>query len=322
MISYDDGNSKTRYNKEQHMSNFDGNTLLSDLSNAMADAVEKAAASTVLINGRRRYPASGIAYGSDLLLTASHVIEREDDIPVMLPKGDELTADLLGRDPGSDLAVLRLSKKFTSPAEVAAQEARVGQLVLALGRPTPDGIQASLGVVSALAGPVYTRRGGLLERHIRTDAIPYPGFSGGPLIDSAGKVLGVNTSGLTRGASIAIPSGLAWQIAQSLAEHGSVRRGYLGVRSQPVEIPDHQQEALGRQQTAGLLLMGVEKDSPAAEAGLMVGDILVGFAGEPVVDPDDLFIRLTGEVVGRPTKVEILRAGKLEQVTVTIGERK
>ncbi len=304
------------------MSNSNVSTLLSELSNAMADAVEKAAASTVLINGRRRYPASGIAYGSDLILTASHVIEREDDIPVMLPKGDELTVDLLGRDPGSDLAVLRLSRASTALAEVASQEARVGQLVLALGRPTPDGIQASLGVVSAIAGPVHTRRGGLLERHIRTDAIPYPGFSGGPLIDSDGQVLGVNTSGLTRGASIAIPSGLAWQIAQSLVEHGSVRRGYLGVRSQPVEIPHHQQEALGRQQGMGLLLVGVERDSPAAEAGLMVGDILTGFAGEPVVDPDDLFARLTGEVVGRPTSVEILRAGKLEQVTVTIGERK
>jgi S1-C subfamily serine protease len=303
------------------MSNFDDNNLLSVLSNAMADAVEKASAGTVLINARRRFPASGIVYAPNLILTASHVIEREDDIPVVLPDGGKLTADLLGRDPGSDLAALRLSSKVTSLAESAAQEARVGQLVLALGRPTPDGIQASLGVVSAVAGPVHTRRGGLLERHIRTDAIPYPGFSGGPLIDSAGGVLGVNTSGLTRGASLAIPAGLAWQIAESLVEHGSVRRGYLGVRSQPVEIPQHQQEALSRQQATGLLLVGIEPDSPAAEAGLMVGDILTGFAGGPVADPDELFTRLAGEVVGRPTSVEVLRAGQLEKVTVTIGER-
>ena len=240
---------------------------------------------------------------------------------MILPDGGKLTANLLGRDPGSDLAALRLSSKVTSLAEAAAQEARVGQLVLALGRPTPDGIQASLGVVSAIAGPVQTRRGGLLERHIRTDAIPYPGFSGGPLIDSTGGVLGVNTSGLTRGASLAIPAELAWQIAESLVEHGSVRRGYLGVRSQPVEIPQHQQEALGRQQATGLLLVGIEPDSPAAEAGLLVGDILTGFGGGPVADPDQLFARLAGEVVGQPTLVEVLRAGQLEQVTVTIGER-
>jgi S1-C subfamily serine protease len=296
--------------------------VLSVLSDAMADAVEKAATSTVLVNGRRRYPASGIAYASDLILTASHVLEREDEIPVVLPDGSKQTGDLLGRDPGSDLAVIRLGGAIASVAEPASSEARVGQLVLALGRPTPDGVQASLGVVSAIAGPVHTRRGGLLERHIRTDAIPYPGFSGGPLVDSDGQVLGMNTSGLTRGASLAIPSGLAWQIAESITEHGSVRRGYLGIRSQPVEIPTIQQNALGRQQATGLLLVGVEPDSPAAEAGLMVGDILTGFAGGPVSEPDELFVSLAGEVVGRPTSLEILRAGELQEVTVTIGERK
>lgn len=303
------------------MSNADENNLLTGLSNAMADAVEKAGTGTVMLNARRRFPASGIVYDSDLILTASHVVEREDEIPVILADGSEHNANLLGRDPGSDLAVLRLSSGVNSVANFAGQGARIGQLVLALGRPTPEGIQASLGVISAIAGPAHTRRGGLLERYIRTDAIPYPGFSGGPLIDSAGDVLGVNTSGLTRGASITIPSELALQIAQSLAEHGSVKRGYLGVRSQPVEIPQHQQEIMGRQQDSGLLLVGVEKKSPASEAGLMVGDILVGFAGQPVSDPDELLTLLTGEVVGSPTAVEIVRAGNLQEVTVTIGER-
>ena len=296
--------------------------VLSILSDAMADAVERAASSTVLVNGRRRFPASGIAYAADLILTASHVVEREDEIQVILPDGSEQKGDLLGRDPGSDLAVLRLGGSTPTLAEPVTNEARVGQLVLALGRPTPDGVQASLGVVSAIAGPVHTRRGGLLERHIRTDAIPYPGFSGGPLVDSSGKILGMNTSGLTRGASLAIPSGLTWQIAESLIEHGSVRRGYLGIRSQPVELPQIQQDALGRQQPKGLLLVGVESKSPAAEAGLMVCDILTGFADEPVSEPDELFVSLAGEVVGRPTSLEILRAGELQEVTVTIGERK
>jgi len=144
--------------------------------------------------------------------------------------------------------------------------------VLALGRPTGEGIQASLGVVSAVSGPVHTRHGGLLEGHIRTDAIPYPGFSGGPLVDGSGQVLGMNTSGLTRGSSIAIPMKLGLKVAEALVKHGSVRRGYLGVRSQPVEIPENQQNGLGRQQNSGLLLVGVESDSPAGEAGLMVGD--------------------------------------------------
>jgi len=304
------------------MSDSNGNNLLAALSESMANAVEKAGAATVLVDGRRRMPASGIAFAADLVLTADHVIEREEDIPVGLPDGSQLAARLAGRDPGSDLAVLRLPSAVAAVAETAPQEARIGQLVLALGRPTPEGIQASLGVISAVGGPVRTGRGGLLERYLRTDAIPYPGFSGGPLVDTAGRVVGLNTSGLARGASLAIPAGLAWQIAESLARHGSVRRGYLGVRSQPVAIPAAQQKALGRQQASGLLLVSVEENSPAEAGGLMVGDILTGLAGQPLTDPDELLARLTGEVVGQATPVEVLRGGQPTLITVTIGERK
>lgn len=305
------------------MSLSENNQVLSVLSNAMADAVEKAAAGTVLINARRRFPASGIVYASDLVLTASHVLEREEEIPVILPDGDQVKAALVGRDPGSDVAVIRTESSLPAVVvEPAAQSARIGQLVLALGRPTMEGIQASLGVVSAISGPAHTRRGGVLEGHIRTDAIPYPGFSGGPLVDTGGFILGMNTSGLTRGASLAIPVKLTWQIADSLLKHGSVRRGYLGVRSQPVEIPASQQNGLGHQQTSGLLLVGVEADSPAAEAGLMVGDILTGFAGERVADADDLFARLAGQAVGDQVVLEVLRAGQRVELIATIGERK
>lgn len=304
------------------MSNPNSNNTLTALSDAMADAVETAGKGTVLVNGRRRFPASGIAYAPDLILTANHVLEREEDIPVLLPDGSQISTTLAGRDPGSDLAVLKLAGTLPTVAQAASQEAKVGQLVLALGRPTPEGIQASLGVVSAIGGPVHTRRGGLLECHLRTDAIPYPGFSGGPLIDTAGQVLGMNTSGLTRGASLAVPVSLAWQIAESLARHGSVKRGFLGVRSQPVDIPNPQQESLDRPQETGLLLVGVEQSSPAEAGGLMVGDIIVGFAGAPLSEPDELLTRLTGEVVGKPTPVEILRGGQLQEITVTIGERK
>jgi S1-C subfamily serine protease len=304
------------------MSQNNGNNILSKLSDAMANAVEVAGAGTVMVNGRRRLPASGIAFASDLILTANHVLEREEDIPVILPDGSEFSSLLAGRDPGSDLAVLRLEKSVAALAIPASEEAHVGQIVLALGRPSPNGIQASLGVVSAIGGPVRTGRGGLLERYIRTDAIPYPGFSGGPLVDSSGKVLGMNTSGLSRGASLVVPAGLAWQLAESLAKHGSVRRGYLGVRSQPVEVSAAQQEALGRQQEGGLLLVSVEKRSPAEAGGLMVGDILIGFDGQAVTDPDELFVLLAGEVVDRPIQLEVLRGGQPTQITVTIGERK
>jgi S1-C subfamily serine protease len=295
---------------------------LNDLSDAMVAAVEKAGAATVLVDARKRFPASGIAIAADLVLTADHVVERDDDIKVILPDGTELVARLAGRDPGSDLAVLRLERPVASPAEAAPEEGRVGQLVLALGRPSLEGIQASLGVVSAIGGPVRTGHGGLLERYLRTDATPYPGFSGGPLVDTAGRVVGMNTSGLGRGAALTIPSALAWSIAATLEKHGHVRRGFIGVRSQPVAIASAQQKALGREQASGLLLVGVEDKSPAEKGGLLVGDIIVALAGKPVADPDELLAALVGNVVGKPTDFEILRGGKPLSVTVTIGERK
>jgi S1-C subfamily serine protease len=312
------------YNHEEvtKMTQTNGNNPLTALSDAMAEAVEKAGMGTVLVNGRRRLPSSGIAYAANLILTADHTVEHEEEIPVMLPDGSEVKATLAGRDPGSDLALLRVEGGRAFPAEAAPQEARIGQLVLALGRPSDEGIQASLGVISAKGGPVRTGRGGLLERYLRTDAIPYPGFSGGPLVDTAGRVVGLNTSGLARGASLAIPADLAWQIAGTLAQHGSIRRGYLGVRSQPVAIPPAQQKALGREQATGLLLVSVEEGSPAEAGGLLVGDILVGLAGQTIGDPDELLARLSGSIVGSPAPVEVLRGGQPTTVTVTIGERK
>jgi len=295
---------------------------LTALSEAMAEAVQKAGAATVLVNARRRFPASGIAYAPDMILTADHVVERDDDITVMLPDGSEVKASVAGRDPGSDLAVLRLERAVASAAEPAPQDPRVGQLTLSLGRPTPEGIQASLGIVSAIGGPVRTGRGGLLDRYLRTDATPYPGFSGGPLVDTAGRVIGVNTSGLARGASLAIPVGLAWATAETLAKHGRVRRGYLGVRSQPVSIPASQQKALDRDQTSGLLLVGVEENSPSEAGGLMVGDIIVAIAGQLVTDADQLLASLVGDLVGKPTPVQVLRGGQAMSIQVTIGERR
>lgn len=295
---------------------------LTALSDAMTEAVAKAGAATVLVNARRRFPASGIAFTPDLILTADHVVERDEDILVVLPDGSQVKATIAGRDSGSDLALLRLERAAASSAEPASQDPRVGQIALSLGRPTQEGIQASLGIVSAIGGPVRTGRGGLLDRYLRTDAIPYPGFSGGPLVDTAGRVIGVNTSGLTRGASLAIPINLAWQTAETLARHGRVRREFLGVRSQPVSIPTSQQKALGRDQSSGLLLVGVEEKSPADVGGLLVGDIIVAIAGQSVTDADQLLSSLAGDVVGKPTAVDVLRGGQPVTITVTIGERK
>lgn len=293
--------------------------ILVELSNAMASAAELASAYTVLVDARPRLPASGISFASDLVLTANHVVERDRDIAVRLSNGDQLSAKLAGRDRATDLAVLRLERAAASPAQTAG-EAKVGQLVLALGRPSPEGIEASLGVISAVGGPVRTQNGSL-EKFIRTDAAPYPGFSGGPLVDAEGRVIGLNTSGFGPGAVLTIPSENAWRIAAQLAERGSVGRGYLGIRSQQVEIPAAAVRLLNREQPAGLLVVGVESGSPADAGGLIVGDILVGVDGAPLTDHDELFVRLTGDAVGKTLPVEVLRGGQPKVLNVKIGER-
>jgi S1-C subfamily serine protease len=280
---------------------------LKSLSDGLSAAVEAAGAYTLLVDARRRYPASGIAYAADLVLTADHVVTREDDIRIGLPDGKSLPATVAGRDPGSDLALLRLSDKALTPARTD-KNPKVGQLVLALGRPSEAGMQASFGIITSIAGPARTWRGGLLDQYLHTETVPYPGFSGGPLVNAAGEVLGLNTSGLTRGEALTIPVGVAWTIADSLAKHGTVKRGYLGVRTQPVD--------------AGLLVLWLEKDGPAEKGGLLVGDILTKVNGQALSDADGLFAALSADVVGKLVSVEVLRGGQPQAVKVTVGERK
>jgi len=294
---------------------------LTEFSEGLSDAVQKAGASTILVDARKRYPASGIAYAEDLILTADHVVTREDDIKVLLPDGKSLAATIAGRDPGSDLALLRLSEKALSAAKTS-DDVKIGQLVLALGRPNSEGVQASWGIVTSISGPTRTFRGGLLDEYIRTETTPYPGFSGGPLVNTEGEVLGLNTSGLTRGSSLTIPVKVAWRVAEALAQHGSVKRGYLGVRTQPVEIPEAAGKLLKREQSHGLLVSWLEEGGPAEKGNLLVGDILVAISGQPVGDPDDLFSALSSDTVGKAIAVEVLRGGRPETVNVTVGERK
>lgn len=295
--------------------------IFTELSEAMADAAERAGRSTMLVDARRRIPASGIAVAKDLILTADHVVERDEDIRIILGDGTETTARLAGRDPGTDLAVLKLDSASAVPAEVAKSPARVGQFVLAIARPSKNGIESSFGTVNAIGGPVRTGRGGMLEKYIKTDVVSYPGFSGGPLINGEGQIYGINTSGFRSGGAITIPADVAWKIAETLAKHGKIKRGYLGIRSQTVNIPAEAQSELKRGQETGLLIVGLEAESPAGKGGIMVGDILVGVAGKPIEHHDELFARLSGDVVGKSVPMDVLRGGKLQVVNVVVGER-
>jgi serine protease DegQ len=293
---------------------------LGALSDGMADAVESIAASVVRVNGRRRRSGSGVVFAQNKVLTASHVLEREEDLTVETGDGRTLSARFAGRDHSTDLAVLNVEGLDVGSASPAEGEARVGQISLAVGSHSRgEGPRATLGVVSSVGGPIRTRRGPRLERYIQTDATPYPGFSGGPLIDARGKVLGILVSGWGRGAAFAIPADIAWRTAETLSERGSVKRGYLGILSQPVRLPDG--ERLGLTQRGGLLVVGVEEGSPAGRDGLIVGDILATLDGQPIEDTDDLLVLLAGDRVGRTVSVKLVRGGELTEVEITVGER-
>ena len=297
-------------------------SILTDLSNALAAAVENGGKSTVLVDARRRYPASGVVYAQDMVLTADHVVTREENLNIMTPEGKALSATLAGRDPGSDLALLRISEEALAPVKTAAAAPKIGQLVLAIGRPSTAGAQASWGIVTAMGGPARTGRGGLLDEYIQTETTSYPGFSGGPLVNTEGEVLGLNTSGLAHGNALTIPIKVAWRIADALAKHGTVKRGYLGVRTQTVNIPEASSKALPDGQAHGLLVLWLEQNGPAEKGGVLVGDILVGVGGTAVADPDDLFAALNSDTVGKAVDVKILRGGKPETIKVTVAERK
>ena len=297
-------------------------SVLSVLSKGMADAVERIGPSVVQVNGRRRRAASGVVYAAEKVLTASHVLEREEDLSVVTHDGRALEARFVGRDLSTDLAVLAVPELGDGAvAKPAAGDARVGQISLAVARPGREGlIQASFGVVSAVGRALRTGRGARLERYVQTDVTPYPGFSGGPLINAEGAVLGIMALGLTRGVALAVPSEVAWRVAESLEERGSVKRGYLGLLSQPVHLPSAQSAGLGERR-GGLLVVGVEDGSPAGKGGMLLGDILVSLDNTPVTDTEELQALLMGGQVGREVEVGVVRGGELQTLRVTVGER-
>ena len=295
-------------------------STIQELSNGLAAAVTVAGPSVVRVEGRRRSAASGIVWSADgLIATANHVLHHDENIQVAAADGQTVPATLVGRDPSTDLALLQIPSTGLTPLEQAEEaEMGVGHIVLALGRPGRS-VQATLGVVSALGEGWRTPMGGQIDRYLQTDVIMYPGFSGGPLVGANGRLLGLNTSGLGQGVSLTIPTATIGRVIDALRAHGRVRRGYLGVSTQRVRLPEETVAALG--QKAGLLIISVESGSPAAEGGLSLGDTIVTLGGRAVARHEDLLAALTGDVVGQKEVLRILRGGQVQEVTVKIGER-
>lgn len=294
--------------------------ILPSLSDDLASAVARGGPSVVRVEARRRLPASGVVWSSDgMIVTTHHVVERDENIRIGPADGGTVPATLIGRDPTTDLAVLRAQVSgLTPPTWSEPDSLRVGHLMLALGRPGQSAL-ATLGIVSALGDSWRTPMGGRLDRYIQSDVAMYPGFSGGPLIDAGGNAVGINTTAVHRGITLTIPVPTIRSVVDALVAHGRIRRGYLGIGVQPARLPATLAEQLG--QETGLLVVSVESGSSAEQAGLLLGDTAIALDGQPLRYPDDLLALLSGDRIGAAVSVSIVRGGKVQEVKATIGER-
>jgi S1-C subfamily serine protease len=294
------------------------NDLLSTFSNQLADVVDAVTPAVVQVQGRRR-PVSGLVYAENVVLTTARALGRGDGLHVRGHDGRVLDAELAGWDPATSLAVLRVPELGVGPIAPARSPARVGHVAIAIARSWSNAVTASLGVVAVIGGPLQTGRRRSIDQVIRTTAPMHDGFSGGAFVDTEGGLVGVATAAAIRGLGVVIPASIAWNTAATVLEHGSLKRGYLGVAGQPVALSDDQARAHGREQ--GLLIVGVTTGSPAATCGLMVGDVILDFDGHAVDSPEDLLDLLRGDRVGRSVPLRVLRGGNVTDVGITVGER-
>jgi len=297
-------------------------SVLLSLSNNLADAVERAGQATVAVHARQRHPASGVHWRQGVIVATDHTIERDDDITVTLPDGKNVPATLAGRDPSTDIAILKVDAANLPVAVVGdAAALKVGHMALAVGRLGEGGLGTSLGVVSALSGAWNTWRGGQVDQFIRADVTLYPGFSGGPLVNAAGEIVGINTSGLSRNMGLTIPVATINRVVDQLLAKGRIARGYLGVGLQPVRLPDTLKQAVGSESETGVIVISIEGGGPAEQAGLFIGDIIVTLNGTPVTDTDAVQGLLGPERIGAPLAAKVARGGQPVDVTITVGER-
>jgi S1-C subfamily serine protease len=303
------------------MSQPQSQTLI-DLSNQLAGAVERGAESIVAVHARPQLASTGVHWRDGLVVTTNGTVRRDRDITVTLPNGKRVEATLQGRDPSTDLAVLKIADGALRVATLGdAGGLRPGNLALALARLDETGPRAAFGAVSVVAGAWRPWGGGEIDRLILSDVNLYPGFGGGPLVDAAGQVLGINSGRLSRPYTTTLPAETVTRVIGQLASRGYVRRGYLGAAMQPVRLQEPLRARLGLDRERGLLVVTIEPEGPSAVGGLLVGDVIIAIGGKAVAEPEDVLKVLDGDTTGRTLPLELVRGGRLEQVEVLIGER-
>lgn len=288
------------------------------LSDAIADLVARSSVSLVTVHGGGRRASTGVAWSADgLVFTAAHALEREDDLAITLPSGERTNVTLVGVDPSTDLALLRVEATLTPPRWAEASGVRPGHLVLAMGRPRGEA-SATLGLIRAVGGAWRSPGGGQIDAWLDVDGELPRGFSGGILLDARGAALGLNTAGLVRGGTT-VPSASLARVATSLLTHGRVQRAWLGLGAVPASLPRALAEAAGSAEA--LLVVSVEAGGPAEQAGVIVGDLLLSFAGAKLARLPDLVATLGEERVGKPTPLRLLRGGAPLELSLTPGAR-
>src|SRR3989442_1011488 len=295
-------------------------------SQSLAKAVERVSKAVVAIDARPRVATSGIVWRDGVIVSTNHTVQRDEEITIQLADGRRLPANLVGRDPGTDLAVLRVEADqalgIDPVTTTAHNELEVGNLTLAVGRIHRErGVTASCGIISALGDKWRTWRGGEIDRLIRPDVSIFIGFSGGALIDIEGRVIGINTTGLARGTGLTIPASTVNYVVDTLLEHGRIARPYLGVGMQPVALPAELRSNLNLPTESALVMLSVEAESPAGRAGITLGDVLVALEGIPVADTDDVQSVLSRSQIGQTVGASILRGGEQREITLTLTER-
>lgn len=297
------------------------NSLIA-LSEQIASTVEQAAQSIVAVHARPRFDSSGVHWSPEIVVTADHALRRDEGVRVTAPDGSSLAAEVVGRDSGTDLAVLRVKGLGIPVAQRDENPAAInpGGLVLAVGR-SKDSAVAAFGVISNVSGPSQTWRGGRLDQVVRLDLSLHPAGAGSAVVGASGKLIGVATPALSRVSVFAIPLSTVTRVTDSLLAHGRVPRGYLGVGLQPIAIPEHLRSKLNLAGSTGLIAITVENDSPAGRAGMSIGDVLLELGGRATHRTENVQEVLSSESVGRKIGARILRGGNPVEIEITIAER-
>jgi S1-C subfamily serine protease len=307
-----------------------GGHNLSDFSSQISAAAEAVAGSIVAIDARPRVATSGVVWReAGVLVSTNHTIRRDDNITVALADGQTAAATLIGRDEGSDLAVLKIDDaqiaESLKPAEITeTSEIKVGNIVLAIGRTSAEAnaMTASFGIISQIGGAWRTWRGDEIERFITLDLMIRLGFSGGALIDAGGRVLGINTSAFGRGLALTIPSETVNRVVDQILTKGKIAKPYLGIGvAQAVPITQNLRERLNIEQASGLMILTTEAGEAAEKAGMLIGDVLLSLDDRQTLEATDVLAALGGREVGSVVVAKLLRGGEIIEMEITLGER-